>query len=98
VGGDYFPIMMTAGFGDHVRSNGTRAGAIFGIGVGLSPAIGVSVSSNTDYVNIGTSVKLDALKNFAFSATLVDAFDAKGKRQGQFAISYSMQDVFGGHQ
>lgn len=89
VNGESFPLMLTAGYGTNVREDGTEPGAILGAGLGLTEYFGASISTNTDYANVGVGVTIPGIKGLSASATLVDAFDQEDRQVGQFAISYS---------
>lgn len=89
VAGEPFPLMMTAGYGTHVRADGTEPGAILGLGAGLTEHIGASVSTNTEYLNLGLGVSVPGVKGLSLSATWVDALDQQDRQVGQFAVTYS---------
>lgn len=94
IGSESYPLMLTAGYGTHVREFGEEPGVLLGAGMGITEHTGVSISTNTDYVNLGVGMKVPGVNGLSVSATLVDAFDQEDETVGQFAISYSFSDLF----
>jgi hypothetical protein len=89
INGEHFPLMLTAGYGTNVRDDGTEPGAILGAGVGLTEDFGASISTNTDYINLGVGMTIPGIRGLSVSSTLVDVFDQEDRRAGQLAITYS---------
>ncbi|EAR49651.1 hypothetical protein OG2516_17950 [Oceanicola granulosus HTCC2516] len=91
---NYYPVMFTAGYGTNVTDGGTEEGVILGAGVGLNEYIGVSASTNTEYVNLGIGLKSPNLEGWNMSFTAVDAFDQDDRQALQVAVSYSLSNAF----
>lgn len=90
----YFPFMLTAGYGTNVTEGGTEEGAILGAGVGLNEYLGLSVSTNTEYVNLGAGFRSPELEGWNLSLTAVDAFDQEDRQALQIAVSYAVPNAF----
>ncbi|MGR3592221.1 MAG: hypothetical protein ACU0B9_19505 [Limimaricola soesokkakensis] len=90
----YFPFMLTAGYGTNVTDGGTEEGAILGAGVGINEYLGLSISTNTDYVNLGAGLRSPRLEGWNLSVTAVDAFDQDDRQALQVAVSYAIPNAF----
>ncbi len=90
----YFPYMLTVGYGTNVTDGGTEEGAILGAGVGLNEYMGLSISTNTEYVNLGAGFRSPNLEGWNLSLTAVDAFDQEDRQALQVAVSYAIPNAF----
>ena len=90
----YFPYMLTVGYGTNVTDGGTEEGAILGAGIGLNEYMGLSISTNTEYVNLGAGFRSPGLEGWNLSLTAVDAFDQEDRQALQVAVSYAIPNAF----
>ncbi|WP_226778950.1 hypothetical protein [Oceaniglobus trochenteri] len=93
-GGDYFPLMFTLGAGTNIRNNESDPGIFGGVGIGLTPNLGVSAAWSGEYVNVGASFRFDQAPNLEVATTLYDAFDQENSRRLGISVSYFVADLF----
>jgi len=96
LGGEMFPLMLTAGAGTHVRTNGTEPGIFFGAGIGLTQNLGASFAWTGESVTLGSGFKFDGLENITFTASVDDVFDQLDSRRITLSATWFTQDLFGG--
>lgn len=96
IGNDVFPIMLSAGYGSHITNNGTDPGGYIGVGMGLSPYMGVSLSANEEQVNVGIGLKIPQYDRWSISLGVNDVADNTGRQSASMTITYAVQNVFGG--
>ena len=63
-------------------------------GIGLNEYMGLSISSNTEYVNLGAGFRSPGLEGWNLSVTAVDAFDQEDRQALQVAVSYAIPNAF----
>lgn len=89
----YIPYELTFGFSEEntLQKNGSLSDGIFyGLGLGITPEISISVSGNATQTNLGTYFYIPDLKGFMFSAGVLDAFNSTESRQLSLTASYSI--------
>lgn len=92
--GEFYPIMFTLGVGTNERNNGDDPGFFGGLGIGLTPNVGISAAWGGDAVNLGASFRFDQVDNLGVTATLFDAFDQEDSRRISVSVSYFLTDLF----
>jgi len=93
-GGDLYPVMFTLGAGTNRRNNESDAGIFGGVGIGVTPNMGLSAAWSGEYVNLGAAFRFDGFENFSVSAAVYDAFDQKDSRRIGVSFVYVLQDLF----
>ena len=96
IGGQTYPLMITAGYGSAILDHHREPGAYVGAGIGLTENFGASIAWTGESVTVGTAFKFDALENVRFSASVEDAFDQVGGQRLTISATYYFNDVFGG--
>ena len=96
IGGQSYPLMLTAGYGTSVLDHHREPGAYVGAGMGITENFGASLAWTGESVTIGTAFKFDALDNMRFSASLEDAFDQVGGQRVTLSATYYFDTKFGG--
>jgi len=96
LGGEMFPLMLTAGAGTHIRTNGTEPGIFFGAGIGLTQNLGASMAWTGETVTLGSAFKFDGLESISFSANVDDLFNQQDSRRVTLSATWIIQDLFGG--
>lgn len=91
-----FPVMLTAGYGNKIKSDFTEPGVFFGAGIGLSEIVGASISTTGNGVDLGASFKFKPVNNMQFGVTASDVFDEHGLQRIILTLSWYVSDVFGG--
>ena len=96
IGGQSYPLMITAGYGSAVLDHHREPGAYVGAGIGITQNFGASLAWTGESVTIGTAFKFDGLDNLRFSASVEDAFDQVGGQRLTLSATYYFDNVFGG--
>ena len=96
IGGQTYPLMITAGYGTNVVDRRSEPGAYVGAGIGLTKNFGASLAWTGESVTLGTSFRFDALQNFSFAASIDDAFDQVDGQRLTVSATYYFDDIFGG--
>ena len=96
IGGQSYPLMISAGYGDSVLNHHRDAGAYVGAGIGITENFGASLAWTGESVTLGTAFKFDGLDNMRFSASVEDAFDQVGGQRLTLSATYYINNVFGG--
>lgn len=96
IGGQSYPLMISAGYGNSVLNHHREPGGYVGAGIGITENFGASLAWTGESITIGTAFKFDALDNMRFSASLEDAFDQVGGQRLTLTATYYIHNVFGG--
>lgn len=96
IGGQTYPLMVTAGYGTDVVNHRREPGAYAGVGIGITENFGASIAWTGESVTLGTAFKFEALDNLRFSASVEDAFDQVGGQRLTLSATYYFNDIFGG--
>ena len=95
IGGQTYPLMITAGYGNAILEHHREPGAFVGAGIGITENFGASLAWTGESVTVGTAFKFDALENMRFSASLEDAFDQVGGQRLTLSATYHFDTDFG---
>ena len=96
IGGQSYPVMVTAGYGSDILDHHREPGAYVGAGIGITANFGASIAWTGESVTVGTAFKFDALDNVRFSASVEDVFDQVGGQRLTLSATYYFNDIFGG--
>lgn len=96
IGGQSYPLMITAGYGTDILDHRREPGAYVGAGIGITENFGASVAWTGESVTVGTAFAFGALDNVRFSASVEDAFDQVGAQRLTLSATYYFNDIFGG--
>lgn len=96
IGGQTYPLMITAGYGNSVLDRKREPGGYVGAGIGLTENFGASFAWTGESVTLGTAFKFDGLDNLRFSASAEDVFDQVGGQRLTLSATYYFDDIFGG--
>ena len=96
IGGQAYPVMITAGYGDSVLNHHRDPGAYVGAGIGITENFGASFAWTGESVTLGTAFKFDGLDNVRFSASVEDAFDQVDGQRLTVTATYYIDTGFGG--
>lgn len=94
IAGGTFPMQYTLGYGtDTTRpSNGTGVledGYFYGMGVGVSPNLSLSVSGNATQFNLGGTMTFDGIRGFSLNGGVYDVIDATNRQQVSVTAAFS---------
>ncbi|MDF1718398.1 MAG: hypothetical protein P1U75_17260 [Antarcticimicrobium sp.] len=86
-GGDVFPLMVTLGYGTHLRNGRTDPGIFAGAGIGLTRNLGVSAAWTGETLDVGAAWRFEGAPGMTVSAEINDVTDRLGSRR--FSITFS---------
>ncbi|WP_425074119.1 hypothetical protein [Sagittula sp. S175] len=91
--GGEIPVQVTVGYGDQTTfsSNGATVGEglFYGLGLGVTETVAVSLSGTKNQVNVGTSFGVKALPEWGGSIGIFDVGQSVNRRQYAISISRS---------
>lgn len=79
--GTEIPLMITLGYGDHLKNNASDPAPYFGIGAGFTRNFGASIAWTGDTVDLGASFRVNGWENGNISFELNDVTNRKGRRR-----------------
>ncbi|MBP0483461.1 hypothetical protein [Sagittula salina] len=90
-----YPVTWTVGYGErsnYVGSTGLKDdGAFWGVGVGATSFMSLSVSGTENQVNAGANLAVPGLDGLSLAVGRYDLADKTDRQQDAFTISYSMK-------
>ncbi len=94
IGNGSLPVQYTLGYGtDATRpSNGTGVledGFFYGMGVGITPNLSLSVSGNATQFNLGGTMTFDGVPGVSLSGGIYDVIDATNRQQMAITAAFS---------
>ena len=89
------PYILTLGAGSHLRNESEDAGIFFGAGIGVSKNLGVSAAWSAEKLDLGASLRFDALENVRLSFVLSDALEQQNRRQMTVGLSWAFNTGLG---
>ena len=92
-GGDPYPVLATVGYGTAVRDF-VEDGPYAGVGIGLTPNVGLSLAYDGDEVDLGTAFRIEGLDKVAVSASVNDLFDNDIGRRVSVSLTFFATDLF----
>jgi hypothetical protein len=95
MGGERYPLMLTAGLGSHVRDEQTEPGVFLGAGLGLTPNLGASLAWTGETVTLGTVFRVEGLDQVRFGASVDDLLDQEDRRRLVLTATFFADDLFG---
>lgn len=91
--GGEIPVQVTVGYGDQTTfSDDGRTvgeGLFYGLGLGVTETVAVSLSGTKNQVNVGTSFGVKALPNWGASIGIFDVGQSVDRRQYAISVSRS---------
>ncbi len=94
VGGDVFPLMLTLGYGTHLRNARTDPGMFAGVGIGVNRNLGLSAAWAGETLDLGTAWKFDGIDWMTVSAEINDATDRLGQRRVSITFNLFNPNLF----
>ncbi|WP_461429387.1 hypothetical protein [Gymnodinialimonas sp.] len=94
LGASRMPIQVTVGYSDHIERATDGSGQIdegffYGIGLGVSPNMSLSVSGTETQYNLGGTVTFDAVPGFSLSGGVYDVTDLTNRQQVSLTAAFS---------
>ncbi|TDK46855.1 hypothetical protein [Antarcticimicrobium luteum] len=93
-GGDLFPLMVTVGYGTHLRNARTDPGVFGGVGIGVNRNLGLSAAWTGETLDLGASWKFDDIDWMTVSAEINDATDRLGQRRVSITVNLFNPKLF----
>lgn len=84
---DAYPLMVTLGYGSHLRNRRTDPAVFAGAGIGLNRNLGVSAAWTGQTLDLGASWRFDGMDGMVVNAEFNDATDRLGSQR--FSISFN---------
>lgn len=93
-GNDLFPLMVTLGYGSHLRNGRTDPGVFAGAGIGLTRNLGVSAAWTGETLDLGAAWRFEGAPGMTMSAEINDATDRLGSRRFSITFSFFRPNLF----
>lgn len=95
VGAAEIPLIWTLGYGQDSTYQGTTGvkddGAFWGVGIGPTNYVSLSMSGTENQVNAGATVAIPGVSGLALTAGRYDLANKSKRQQDSFAINYSIK-------
>lgn len=93
MGANQTPVQFTAGFGNQTTLSDDGAGSIgegvfFGVGVGVTESLSVSLSGTETQLNVGATVAVPSVNGLSVSAGVYDVTDNADRQQFSLTFGY----------
>lgn len=95
-GGGSMPLMITAGYGSHLKNAYTESAPFFGIGAGFTRNFGASISWTGDTVDVGAAFLIDGWDFGNISVELNDVTNRQDRRRVSISFNIFRSNLFRG--